>query len=570
MALQVWLPLNGDLHNQGLQNITVTNNGAVINNNGKIGKCCSFGTAESYLSLPTSAMTSFTTECSISFWLNILSWNGSYATFFQAGTASSSWANYVFGFLRNSSNSNCCFTISDGSAHSGTNYLTPNLDLNTWYHISLVYKTGHCLIYVNGELYQDYTTTIVPNFSSIARIRLGHSNGSGYQSNCLINDFRIYNHALSAEEVAEIAKGLVLHYPLSGSYNESTTNLCAELLAGGRTVVSNNIISSTGENADTYWYIMPKEAFVGGETYTFSCNLTGFAADTDFIQFGVGAQTSSSATHCGQWKIYNGYNTFTFVAPSALNGSTAKFIFDDSGSTAIRAQIFHISNVQLEKKPYATQFVDYGASRESTTIYDISGYGNNGEIIESIETTSDSPKNNYATHFAATNQKIKISNLSVLGFTNSYSFAWWEKINSVNNMCWGFSDGVRLNGMYTGRLWSTGDGSSNPLYTPGTTTQVDAPTANIWHHWVMTGNDTKCLVYQDGELWGEAKTVKPITGTTIYLNGWNETTNYSSSNASMSDFRIYATPLTADQVAQLYRDSMVVDSSGNITPRDLE
>ena len=206
----------------------------------------------------------------------------------------------------------------------------------------------------------------------------------------------------------------------------------------------------------------------------------------------------------------------------------------------------------------------------NTTIYDISGYGNNGEIIESIGTTSDSPKNNYATHFAATNQKIKISNLSVLGFTNSYSFAWWEKINSVNNMCWGFSDGVRLNGMYTGKLWSTGDGSSNPLYVPGTTTQVATPTANVWHHWVMTGNGTKCLVYQDGELWGEAKTVKPITGTTIYLNGWNETTNYSSSNASMSDFRIYATPLTADQVAQLYRDSMVVDSSGNITPRDLE
>jgi len=37
MALQVWLPLNGNLNNQGLSNVTVTNNGATVDNNGKIG-----------------------------------------------------------------------------------------------------------------------------------------------------------------------------------------------------------------------------------------------------------------------------------------------------------------------------------------------------------------------------------------------------------------------------------------------------------------------------------------------------------------------------------------------------
>ena len=39
MSLQVWLPLNGDLHNQGLSNINVINSGATIDHNGKIGKC---------------------------------------------------------------------------------------------------------------------------------------------------------------------------------------------------------------------------------------------------------------------------------------------------------------------------------------------------------------------------------------------------------------------------------------------------------------------------------------------------------------------------------------------------
>lgn len=38
MALQIWLPLTGDLHNQGLNQITVTNNEATANDNGKIGE----------------------------------------------------------------------------------------------------------------------------------------------------------------------------------------------------------------------------------------------------------------------------------------------------------------------------------------------------------------------------------------------------------------------------------------------------------------------------------------------------------------------------------------------------
>ena len=36
MALQVWLPLNGDLKNKGVADITITNNGATVNSNGKI------------------------------------------------------------------------------------------------------------------------------------------------------------------------------------------------------------------------------------------------------------------------------------------------------------------------------------------------------------------------------------------------------------------------------------------------------------------------------------------------------------------------------------------------------
>lgn len=53
MALRVWLPLDGNLNNYGISGVTVTNNGATVNNHGKIGKCYSFSASNSaYLQLP--------------------------------------------------------------------------------------------------------------------------------------------------------------------------------------------------------------------------------------------------------------------------------------------------------------------------------------------------------------------------------------------------------------------------------------------------------------------------------------------------------------------------------------
>jgi len=207
---------------------------------------------------------------------------------------------------------------------------------------------------------------------------------------------------------------------------------------------------------------------------------------------------------------------------------------------------FYISNIKVEEGTKATTWVPCKeeGGYDTTIVEDSSGYNHNGEILNGpLSLTSDTSRYNISTHFSTTNQKIKISNFPTNGFGNSYTFAWWAKISSVTPMHWGFADGIRLNGMYTGRLWNTGDGSNNPLYNPGTTTQVTAPTVNVWHHWAMTGDGTKCRVYQDGELWGEAKTYKAISGTTIYINGWNASTDYSSNNYSISDFRIYCTPL---------------------------
>ena len=70
MSLRVWLPLNGSLKNQGLDKVTVTNNGATVDNNGKIGKCYYFDGSDDYISLGSSVGKYFNgSPFSITFWI---------------------------------------------------------------------------------------------------------------------------------------------------------------------------------------------------------------------------------------------------------------------------------------------------------------------------------------------------------------------------------------------------------------------------------------------------------------------------------------------------------------------
>ena len=117
--------------------------------------------------------------------------------------------------------------------------------------------------------------------------------------------------------------------------------------------------------------------------------------------------------------------------------------------------------------------------------------------------------------------------------------------------------------MYAGTLWNTGDSSNNPIYQPGTTTTITAPSTNTWHHYVMTGDGTTCKLYVDGVLYGQAKTYKAISGTSIYINGWDSGTSYCSINTDISDFRIYATCLSAEDVLALYHTASYIDKVGN-------
>ena len=552
-GLQLWFPLNGNLNNQGLSNIGTS--GSLTYVDGKLGKA---GSGSFIITTATlnniRAMFNSGGDFTISFWLkyseattgDIITYGDSSGTGTRLHIAVNN--NVLrFGFRAD-------------------DYDCPNsMVINRWYHITCTYSNNVKSIYIDG---------VLQGTKSSGKLSIPETYLSFGLTKCNMNDFRLYNRCLSEKEIKEIAKGLVLHYKLSGvgnenlipnydtsflSYQDGTTTLFTNQMNGGTQEIVSNIngakkcihFHSLGGNNRQYRTL----SAYSGKTYTISADYYSPNSQTTSwggeLNGGNYSWTKASATYTtpGKWqRLSYTYSNLTSDA------TIYYFIYCANGDDC------YVKNIKIEEGSVATPWTPNSSDSkyhimgyDNNIEYDLSGYKNNGIKVGTFTYTTDTPKYNSSTHFNSTSSYIQTTNLTTTGFGNSYSFSWWAKISSVTPMHWGFSDGIRLNGMYTGRLWNTGDSSNNPLYNPGTTTQVTAPTVNVWHHWVMTGDGTTCKVYKDGVLWATAKTYKAISGTTIIINGWDTSTSYSSDNYSISDFRIYATALSAEDVQFLYQ-----------------
>ena len=215
MSLVVWLPLNGNLENQGLSNVTVTNNGATVDNNGKIGKCYSFNGSSNYITISSFSVPE---NFSISIWGK---WNSlnNWSRLIDFGSATSG-TGYGFLIANSTTSSNMIFAYECGSG--SVNMDIGTIVLNTWYHIVITFQGTNIKIYLNGTLVKTVTSAASVGGHTLNYNYLGKSNWSqDALLNGKLNDFRIYDHCLSPKEVKELAKGLVLHYRLAGPGQEN-------------------------------------------------------------------------------------------------------------------------------------------------------------------------------------------------------------------------------------------------------------------------------------------------------------------------------------------------------------
>lgn len=205
MALQVWLPLNGNLNNQGLYDTTIVNHSATVNSSGKIGSCYNFSNA--YISGTYKATPEISFACWIYF--NTVP-SGQHVVDARRKSDGVGYQPMYF----------TASTIQLGCSNTGYPNYSYSWQANVWYHVVCIHDQNGNRFYVNGELKGSSAGYKGSDMGDGEFYIASRYNQSNY-ANVKVNDFRIYDHALSPREVAEIAKGLVLHYPLNDWYNAS-------------------------------------------------------------------------------------------------------------------------------------------------------------------------------------------------------------------------------------------------------------------------------------------------------------------------------------------------------------
>ena len=155
MSLKIWLPLNGNIENQGLADITITNNGATVDNNGKIGKCYSFNGGT--ITTPAPRVTN---KITVAAWIKAPDNNSGWRRVCGMQSTSISWQSASALLMLNGTN--LYFSISNGSTCTSGGCVFNIGDSSNWFHACGTYDGTTARLYVNGVLKKEFAiaTTI--------------------------------------------------------------------------------------------------------------------------------------------------------------------------------------------------------------------------------------------------------------------------------------------------------------------------------------------------------------------------------------------------------------------------
>ena len=570
MALQIWLPLNGNLNNQGLNTYTISNTG-VIDSLGKIGSCYSYSKQYTLIS---GDIISNLSKFSISCWVYLT--NASTYNIFTSENSSGYWQ-----FLLGNNSIKVRDSVS-GLSGSRIEKTITAIPSSVWVHITVVYDEGVVKVYQNGVLKDTLTFHSGATMNTHDKMYIGAdglNNASTYPGNCKINDFRVYNHCLSDKEVSEISKGLILHYKLSENYqtlNNSfkypTFNTSSGHGGWSHWAPSNN----TG----TYSQNTNRE-YIYRDTQTYSHYFEHKSGANYYIcyqspAFEGGYRSAQAIIKMPNGEDPRGHVLFSHNANVGTNPPTTftqlgdgfwlmkhEGFQQDGSNDLVSIYITHnkgvyISEAYLEndKKVCSDIF-----STNNNNVIDCSGYTREGEIIGNLTTNSDTPRYDYVTSFDGKSY-VQITSPSV----EVRSVSFWAKWNSIpSGQSVVFVDQKSKMGfglMSTGILCSSNGISTN-------TFNKTSIVANKWYHFVIvntgtTPTSTSRDLFINGVKQIPTSNSSNWTFNIDYLQVGKRSTTSDGFVGSISDFRMYVTPLTDNDVMDLYSTSTSVDNFGNL------
>lgn len=604
MALQIWLPLDGNLTNIGLNPMTFTqanssSGGLVVDNNGKIGKCYK-RTSATPGRFRSSTTIDLDNDFSMTCWICVDTTNDTSAQ--GVITNHSHEHNTGSGLtLKKINDTDCRVSCNTGIGNDrtyNTYYGATNI-FGKWHHIGLTYSKANkqLQLWVDGKV--DYTLSNYAHVSRADYIDLFGWSTTYVNANYLplirLNDVRIYDNCLSTKEMKELSKGLFLHYGLK---NKTPV---ANLVKNSAYNIYNNQgvpatltkLSETYQGCAIYRLTMtPTSAALSShKTELWSHGVYGFSknflANTKYCFWILyrpvthqDIRVGGTASNIGGWTEITPhyYQDGWYRAGQRRDGSATTDKSDNIFTSYYCPSVVADKPISIDFccphliQGYDTIIEEDGYQYDSFELReaDLSGYERHGTITSTPTFTSGSPRHEGA--YLMGNSQISIASLPIDGIQNSYTISWWSNSADMNGrMAWGFENGNRLN-LYpsTYFCWNTGDGADNPFKKSDGSKLSFTSYQGAWHHYAITGDGTKTLLYIDGIQVGTATTYRSITGTKLVLSSWAVgSSSYRWSNGYLSDFRIYATCLDAADIKDLYNAPIEIDNLGNIFANEI-
>ena len=602
MPLRAWYPLNGNANNMGASNLTLTQTTAPAWSTGK--------TASQAM---TTGAFKWTAAQSNSIFNNN---EFSYACWFYVDAASGTSASdykKIFGAEGGTNSMNRKFTCGqyptvngfhvsswNGSSLIDCCRLDDALPSYKWTHICYSYKKGAINIYINGVLKK--TTALTMANSSYSAETPVLWNYSGRR----ICDVRVYDHALSQKEVAELAKGMMIHYTLDNPYSTGVLNFYSGTQAhGGSPSYNTNWTvtklsgedgynfsgSRTGTGGNSWpnfgYASVSRSSFVAGRKYTWSAKirchtwssgslaLRNSIAGNDYTNGGVDVCSPTLAD--GQWHQYTRTitltegmkigSTFYYLTDAAYNASTESskaymsprvefYCSNQNGSGTVYNMDFDIKEVQLIESDSFPGWVDN--TMASNTVRDNTGRGNDATCNGTVTTESGSPRNSRAYHLLDTSSlrytlPAGISQATIAFWVKQVSGGGYSSVDTPGGNLW---LAVNTEG---NKLWSYWGGVYNKV--------SGSLTANTWYHVAFTFNAGITQWYLNGAAVGSkvdfsSKGTTWPSGTRTIGNSYTGSSWNTKFNGAFSDWRFYTTVLTAAQIKELYDAPISVANTG--------
>lgn len=639
MGLQVWMPMIGNINNQGLSNLSN------LSGNYVQGTCSTFGKC---LNVPNSLPISFMADglvnakkFSVCFWTladnsTKADWNqmlqlvdkktdGSYGSNFRFESCTTDPR--ACSFHNNYENA-----ITAGSRILGSSN-------GTWYHVCVTYDGTELKSYTNGNL----IGTDVGNGGYLTGfVQIGSANYYG-----LMNDLRIYDEVISQKQIRSIYNLQIIHYPLNNIYEVGITNKYFGDAAEGwlnipswitRTKLSgergyNYKLSYTGTGSD-YWVAVNTGShfsFTAGRTYYYSCKvrchsksntqlfLRAARCDNDWVTTMVDTLNADGQWHeytvsqtinanfnrgdgivtCNPWVEFytndmstNGMSytfdvdikdiqvtegqKYSFIANEMVTSSVSDISgYSNNASVGIGAK-YSVSNTSLNILDDSVSVDDTTLSVQNASVTDttLSLASNNASVGIGIGVQS--PRYDACYYFSAKSY-LKFPNpiyakKTIYGLTINM----WVKLNSgcgvyatilsgLNNPTSNFP-WLAVNTEGSG-LWGY-IGSNAPQYGHGMSNELLS--LNTWYMITYVFNSGSVYWYLNGTRKGNITkytTLNYINADMEYLalgnsySGTNWNTNFC---GCISDFRMFTTVLSADDVQALYQNSASITSTGQV------